>query len=36
MKKTYEVPALDILNVIIEDCLTGSDDLGVAPEDWVG
>ena len=36
MKKTYEVPALDILNVLVEDCMTVSDDLGEAPEEWVG
>lgn len=35
MKKTYEVPALDIVKILVEDCMTASDDLGEAPEQWV-
>ena len=38
MKKTYEVPTLDILKVLVEDCMVASadkDDTGMAPDDWV-
>ena len=39
MKKTYEIPTLDILKVLVEDCMIASnekgDDLGDAPEGWV-
>ena len=38
MKKAYEVPTLDILKVLVEDCMVASeegDDTGNAPENWV-